>query len=80
MLKSYFSKKRTKELVDKVSEAHTRDIDSMKQEVETMLSTSKTDREKRARAAAGVHGFSFFGDNVGKVVNSRLGSSVFRIP
>jgi len=66
-----YSKKKTKDLVDQVNEDHAWEILEMKEEVESMLSTSKTNREKRARAAAGAFGFSMFGDNVGKVVVPR---------
>ena len=54
-----------------MNEDHAWEIEEMKKDVESMLSSSKTNREKRARAAAGVFGFSMFGDNVGKVVVPR---------
>ena len=44
----------------------------MKDKVETMMKTSRTNREKSARASAGAFGFSMFGDNVGKVINPRF--------
>ena len=57
--------------MDKINEAHACEIEDMKQNVETMLRTSHTNREKRARASSGAAGFSMFGDNVGKVINPR---------
>ena len=71
LISSFNSKKKTKDLVDQVNEDHAWEIEEMKKDVESMLSSSKTNREKRSRAAAGVFGFSMFGDNVGKVVVPR---------
>ena len=66
-----FSQKTTTQLVDKINEAHACEIEDMKERVESMLRTSNTNREKKARASSGASGFSMFGDNVGKVINPR---------
>ena len=54
-----------------MNEGHAWKIDSMKEKVEVMMSSSLTNRERAAQASAGVHGFCMFGDNIGKVVNPR---------
>ena len=43
----------------------------MKEETEKMHREETTLRGLRARASAGIGGFAFFGDNVGKIVNPR---------
>ena len=67
-----FSQKKTVQLIDKVNEAHALKIEEMRDKVETMLRSSRTNRERSARASAGAFGFSMFGDNVGKVINPRF--------
>ena len=67
-----FSQKTTVDLIDRVSEAHAEKVEDMKDKVESMLRSSRTNREKSALASAGAFGFSLFGDNVGKVINPRF--------
>ena len=58
-------------IVDSVNKYHDWKILDMKKKIEVIHSSEKTARGLRAKASAGVGGFSLFGDNVGKVVNTR---------
>jgi hypothetical protein len=57
--------------LDKVNKDHDWKIQKMKEETEKMHREETTLRGLRARASAGIGGFAFFGDNVGKIVNPR---------
>ena len=65
------SKKTAVNLVDQVNVDHDAGVLKMKQDVERIHREETTQRALRAKASAGVSGFSLYGDNVGKIVQPR---------
>ena len=53
--------------MDQIVDDHDKEVLEMKAKTETMWQTCHSKRERRTMASKEIPGYSFFGDNIGKI-------------